>query len=163
LGHFERVDLRAARWRQPDELYTYFVGCSWYSSTLRVELIRLPFLPSYFQGKSTAEVMQLRAYYPPGWRWEFLGENVTRMMNGYPPGFAAEHTPYATGGVTGDRWVLAVRPWWPTLLAAILPAIWLYRFRGADGRSRLQVSLRELLIAFTLLAAMLGAILWLKN
>ena len=57
------------------------------------------------------------------------GEDVTAVMNGYPAGFAAERWPYTVEPTApGRRWVLAVRPWLPTALAAVLPAAWAYRF-----------------------------------
>jgi hypothetical protein len=84
-------------------------------------------------------------------------------MHGDPPGFAAAHFPYSkAGGIRGDRWELAVRPWLPTLLTAVLPAIWMYRRRKAS-RSIRQFDLRELFVVTTLLAVLLGVAIWLKN
>jgi hypothetical protein len=128
LGHFERIDVRYARWPRADEAYTGYLGISWYANTLRVELIRVPFAPAYFhRGLPMVSLPWHLQQYPPGVRWEFLGNGVTRVMNGYPPGFDFAHTPYTTDGVTGDRLALAVRPWLPALLTAVLPAIWLYK------------------------------------
>jgi hypothetical protein len=127
LGHFERVDLRYAHWSRADELHSTFVGFSWYANTLRLEVIHLPFGPAYFRDRTDAWTAWFRGQHPPGARWDFLGEDVTAVMNGCPPGFAAGHWPYPTAGVIGDRWVLAVRPWLPTGLAAVLPAVWLVR------------------------------------
>ena len=54
LGHFERVDLRYARWTRADEVNSYFAGFSWYSNTLRLEVIRLPFSPGDSGGGRTS-------------------------------------------------------------------------------------------------------------
>ncbi len=162
LGHFERVDLRYARWRQADDVQSYFAALSWYSNTLRVEVISLPFGPAFFQGQPAANVQHFRDQHPRGARWEFNGENITAVMNGYPPGYSAQHTPYSTAGVTGDRYVLAVRPWLPTLLAAVLPFAWLV-FYCRRTRTGWQFGLRDLFIALTLLSVLLAGGLWLMH
>lgn len=127
LGHFERVDVRYARWPRADVLHNYYLGFSWYSNTLRLEVVSQSFAPSPADALADRQVRLLRQQDPPGVRWAFLGEDVTRVMNGYPPGFAAGHRPYGTAGMAGDRRNLAVRPWLPALLAAVLPALWTAR------------------------------------
>ena len=136
LGHFERFDVRYAHWPRADELHSHFLGFSWYSNTLRLEVIRLPFGPAYFRRLSGPNVRHFREQHPRGARWQFVGEDVTREMNGYPPGFAAAHTRYTTAGVAGDRWIVAVRPWAPAVLTAVLPAVWFYRFSRARRARR---------------------------
>jgi hypothetical protein len=132
LRHFELVQVRYAHWPQADELHSCSLGFSWYSNTLRLQLIRVPFAPAHFRGRSDDRLRDFRVTHPPGLRWNFVGENVTRFMNGYAPGFAAGHYPYTMGpAARGDRSVLAVRPWLPALLTAVLPAAWLIRFRQA--------------------------------
>jgi hypothetical protein len=85
LGHFERVDLRYARWRQADDMHSYFAALSWYSNTLRLEVISVPFGPAFFQSQPAGNVQYFRNQHPPGVRWGFLGDNITAEMNGYPP------------------------------------------------------------------------------
>ncbi len=136
LGHFEQVSIWHARWPRADDARTLFVGFSWYSNTLRLEVIRQRFGTSHFQAWTAQQRDVFRRGSPPGMRWSFGGDNVTWAMNGYPPGFAAERTPYGSGPIrSGHRWVLAVRPWLPTMLTAVLPAIWLRR-HGKARRAR---------------------------
>lgn len=159
LRHFECVDVRYARCPQGDELHSFYVGCSWYSNTHRLDLSRRVFTPRHCQGRREDWMKSLRSSYPPGLRLEFLGENVTMFMNGYPPGFSARYYPSRQTDFFGGSCTLAVRPWLPTLLTAILPAIWLYRFlRTASW----QFGLQQLLVAISLIAAALGAGIWLK-
>jgi hypothetical protein len=148
LGHFERVDWRYNRWRGND-LQTYFACLSWYSNTLRVEFIRVPI------GQAS---LDYHAYYPLGSRWSFVGDETTAEMNGYPAGFYARHDSYAVG----HAYVLAVRPWLPTLLAAILPAIWLIQYRRRHG-TLWRFGLRELLASITVIALLLTCGLWLAR
>ena len=145
LGHFEQVRLQYARWPQPDEHEVFHLGFSWYSNTLRLELVHATRLPAHFRtmmlGRSAAWaekwLKEHRAANPPGLRSTFEGEDVTLEMNGYPPGFAARHFPYSRDPTSpGDRWILSVRPWLPTLLAAVLPAVWVVRFRRARRARR---------------------------
>ena len=144
INHFERVDLRYARWTRADEVNSWFAGFSWYSNTLRLEVIRLPFSPGHFRGRSDEWMTWFRKDHPPGARWAFLGEEVTGEMNGYPPGFEARHNPFRTAGVAGDAWVVAVRPWAPTLATAVLPGVWVWRFWRARRARRRRGGLREL-------------------
>jgi len=137
LGHFEQISMWHARWPSADEARTLYVGFSWYSNTLRLQVIRQRFDATYFRGWPMERMAEFRRSRPPGMRWLFVGEHVTREMNGYPPGFAARRSPYGTGPVRpGEISVLAVRPWLPTLLTAALPAVWLYRYGKARSASR---------------------------
>jgi hypothetical protein len=122
-GHFEQVDLRYAGWSEAEGVSTVFAGFSWYSSTLRLEVIRVPFTAGDLRGRPEGWVERLRETDPPGVRWAFQGEDVTLVMNGYPPGFEAGRWPYPTAGVVGDRGVVAVRAWVPVVLAAVLPGV----------------------------------------
>src|SRR5688500_9461665 len=136
LGHFEQLSVWYARWPRADEARTLYIGFSWYSNTLRLKVIREGFVPASFGGLNAHQMEDFRRSRPPGVRWFFAGESVTRAMNGYPPGFTARHSPYGNGPIRpGHNWVLAVRPWLPTGVTAVLPAIWLYR-RGKARRAR---------------------------
>jgi hypothetical protein len=135
-SHFERVDLRHNRWREPDHLRATFVGVSWYASTLRLELISTPYTREQVGGPPE-RFDAIRSQHPRGFRWDFLGDNITAQMNGYPPGFAAGHYPYGpTGAARGERWVLAVHLWLPTLLAAVPPAALVARALRARAAAR---------------------------
>ena len=145
LRHFEQVRLAYVRWPQPDEHQALHVGVSWYGNTLRLEVVHATRLPAFYgnlmRGRSaewSAEWMKgHRATNPPGLRWSFEGDDVTAEMYGYPPGYAARHFRYSNDPANpGDRWILSVRPWLPTLLAAVLPAVWVYRFRKARRARR---------------------------
>jgi hypothetical protein len=163
LRHFELVHLKYARWVGPEELVSYSAGFAWYSNTLRLEVIRLPFLPANFRGQSDEWFQVVQRDHPPGPRLDFIGDATSRLMNGYPPGFTAGHYPSGIPGYKSDRWVLAVRPWLPTLLAAVLPANWLVRRRMKRRAPFWQFGLRELFVAITVVAVILGAAIWLKN
>ena len=65
LRHFEIVDVRYARWTQADELRSWFFGFSWYSDTLRAELIWLPMMPQHFRVHPGVLEGVYRVY-PPG-------------------------------------------------------------------------------------------------
>jgi hypothetical protein len=137
LGYFEQMSVWHSRWVKADEAQTLYVGFSWYSNTLRLNVIRERFEPAYFRGWSAPLMTEFRRSRPPGMRWFFAGENVTRAMNGYFPGFTATSSPYGSGPIPpGRSWVLAVRPWLPTLMAAVLPAIWLCRYAKARRARR---------------------------
>jgi hypothetical protein len=137
LGHFEQVSVWHARWARADEAQTLYVGFSWYSNTLRLKVIRERFEPAYLRGFSAARVDKLRISRPPGTRWSFAGDSVTRAMNGDFPGFAARSSPYGSNPIRpGHRWVLAVRPWLPALMTSVLPAVWLYRYAKARRARR---------------------------
>lgn len=155
LGHFERIDVRYNRSARADELHCYYLGFAWYSNTFRVHIARRRFEPSHFQGQSQQWLSSLRASYPLGLKLAFLGEDVTQVMNGYPPGFAAYHRRDAPGKAVGDQWILAVRPWLPTLVTAVTPAIWLWRRLRARSW---QFGLRHLLFGVLLLAVALAVV-----
>lgn len=138
-GHLEQVRIRYARWPKADQSRRVHVIFSWYSNTLRLRVIDSALTPDHFRGWSNERLDDFRERRPPGLRVEFDGEDVTREMNGYRPGFAARYYPDTDRPPAyGDQYVLAVRPWLPTLLSAALPAIWMYRFvrtRRARRRS----------------------------
>lgn len=161
-GHWELIHVRYERWLQPNELVSYFAGFSWYSNTLRLEVKRLPYLPANFRGQSDEWLRTVRRDHPPGLRLDFIGDPTSRLMNFDPPGFSAGHYPYGIRGYNGDRWVLAVRPWLPTLLAAVLPAIWVCRYRRMR-QAAWQFGLRELFVVMTVFGVLLGAFIWLMR
>jgi hypothetical protein len=137
LRHFEMVQVRHASWPRADELHARYLGFSWYSNTLRLEVIRVTYLAAVFKGQPAASMAALRSNDPPGLRANLVGENETLLMNGYPAGFEVGHYPYGSGpAMPGDRWVLAVRPWVPALLTAVLPMVWVYRIRRARRARR---------------------------
>ena len=146
LGHFEQVTMRYRGWPAAEEYRTGHVGFSWYSNTLRLVVTRFTRHPARFrqllhpglQDTYRREMSEFRTAHPAGWRWWFDGDEVTRDMNGYPPGFAARHSPYRDDPARpGDQWVLAVRPWLPAVVFAVLPAMWLRRFLKARRARRL--------------------------
>jgi hypothetical protein len=146
LAHFEIVTVRYERWPRADDHRSTFLGVSWYSNTLRFELICTHRPPAHFalvlRTRTAAEtakwLKEHQAVHPPGLRAAFDGDDVTGVMNGFPPGYAAGHFPYGTGmGATGERWVLSVRPWLPALATALLPAVWVYRFRKTRRARRI--------------------------
>lgn len=164
LGHFEMVDCRYASWPQRDELHRVYASFSWYSNTLCLEVIQESFLPSYFRNSSGDTIAGLFPSSPPGMQFGFVGRDTTLAMNGFPPGFTARHSPYGTTGVVGDRWVLAVRPWLPTLVTLILPAIVIYRYRRAARLSASwQFGLRGMFVVMTALCVFLWLVIRLKN
>jgi hypothetical protein len=164
LGHFEIVNVRHGRWPRADEHVGYQIHFSWYWNTLRLEASRTSITPAFFR-KYNNWLTSRRSRYPPGLQWEFTGEPTTLEMNGYSRGWAAHHYPWSPGpGCNEDRWELRVRPWLPTLLTAVLPAVWLYRNRrGADGSPRWRFGLRQAFVATTLVAVFLWLIIWLKS
>ncbi len=138
LGHFAPVRVRYARWPKPDEGRRVHLIFSWYSNTLQVRVIDSAVVAAHFRDWSQERLNRFRQQRPAGLRFEFDGEDVTREMNGYRPGFAARYYPdMDRPPAYGDQYVLAVRPWAATLLLAVLPAVWMYRFvkaRRARGR-----------------------------
>jgi hypothetical protein len=145
LTHFEQIGIGRTRWPQANEYRTFSVGLAWHSNTLRLDVRRYARLPAYFDNmlpeRSSAWRQQwtaeFRANHPPGWRWNFDGERETLLMNGYPPGWRARYYPSKSSpNEPGGTFTLSVRPWLPTLLTAVLPAIWLYRFLKARRAHR---------------------------
>jgi hypothetical protein len=122
LGHFEQVNVWYARWPAPDDGRSAYLGFSWYASTLRVRVVHARFGPADFRDWPPERLSYFRHARPAGLRWEFLGVRETAEMNGYPPGFDMRYYPDADRPQGyGDSWTLAVRPWLPTLLLAVLP------------------------------------------
>jgi hypothetical protein len=132
-SHFELVDLHYARWPQPDEVYGTYLSFSWYSSTLRLELYRDH---GVFRGDLADLLEGWRQTRPPGLHGAFVGEPETLLMNGFPLGFRARHYLSHSGPAKGDRWILSVPVWLPTLLSAILPALWFTRLLRARRARR---------------------------
>lgn len=129
LGHFEQFHIRYARWPKPEEGRRVYVIVSWYSNTLRLSVIDSAVVAAHFRDWSGDRLNHFRQRRPPGLHFAFDGEDVTREMNGYRPGFAAHFYPDTDRPPAyGDQYVLAVRPWLPTLLLAVLPALWLHGF-----------------------------------
>jgi hypothetical protein len=129
LGHFEIVHMRYARWPQSEEPHGTYFSFSRYSNTLRAEVNRTHLMPAYFASHADPSSQGFRAIDPPGMHWYFAGDRTTRIMNSYDAGYAARHYAYTAPADTEDIWLLAVRPWPPTFLTAVLPMIWLIRFR----------------------------------
>lgn len=126
LWHFEMVTLHDERWTSERERRSTYAGFAWFANTLRLEVTSLTYTPT---------AAGSRAADPPGLRWAFVGEPETLLMNGYPPGFEAGR--YSYYSPKGRRYVLAVRPWLPAALAAVLPVAWMgrrVRARRARGR-----------------------------
>jgi hypothetical protein len=154
LGHFEMIHWRHNRWQHADGLEVHFASLSWYSNTFRGEWIHYPVGSIDLRG----QYPQYRGQYPPGSNWDFVGDETTREMNGFRTGFFARKFPYQTG----VRYEVTVRPWLPTLLAAILPVVWLIQYRRRHG-VLWRFGLRELLLSVTTIAALLGCGLWLMR
>jgi hypothetical protein len=125
LGHFEMITLRDERLTSGRELRSSYAGFSWFSNTLRLEVISLTHKPTTV-GSRTAD--------PPGLRWDFVGEDETLTMNGYPAGFEVGGYPYSFP--RGRRYVLAVRPWLPAAVTGVLPGVWAWRFARARRARR---------------------------
>jgi hypothetical protein len=134
---------------------------SWYSNTLRLRVIDSVLRPAHFDGWSEKRLHDFRDQRPPGLRFAFAGEDVTLEMNGYRPGFDARYYPDTDRPPAyGDQYVLAVRPWLPTLLSAALPLLWLYRYLNATSW---QFGLRQAFLAVSIFAVVLWIMMWLKN
>jgi len=162
LGHFEMISFRYSRWPRANEVHTYSGFLGWYSNTFRCEVTYSPLEPRFFEGMSDENVETFRKSQPPGAYWAFVGDDGTMVMSSYRAGFAYRHTPYQTAVSNGDYYILAVRPWLPTLLAAILPVFWMIQYRRRHG-TLWQFGVRELFIGVTVLAALLGSGLWLMR
>jgi hypothetical protein len=160
LGNFERLDLRYVRCPQPDELHTFYLGFSWYSNTFRLHLARRTYAPVHFRGKPEEWKTTLQSMYPRGLHCTFLDESITQFFSRDRPGFRARHYQDVPSEAYGDRWMLAVRPWLPTLLTAALPTIWCYRRLSAASW---QFGLRQLLWTVSLLAVVLATFTWLMK
>lgn len=152
LGHFEMVRYNYVHWLDADRFHQDYASLAWYSNTLRIEMRT----HSEASGSSKTTVRQL----PPGTRLSFIAESVTQEMNGYPPGFYAQRGYHRLLFAKQEYFILSVRPWLPTLLAAILPALWFIQHRRRSGAGW-RFGLREMFIVTTVLALLLGGALWL--
>jgi hypothetical protein len=132
-SHFEIVSLDYSRWSPSDELHAAYLSFSWYDTTLRLELVTDHAL---FRGPTADLIDRWRDSRPPGLHWLFTDDLTTRLMNGFPPGFAAAHYPSHSGPAKGDRYILSTRAWLPPLLTAILPAAWFTRLLRARRARR---------------------------
>jgi hypothetical protein len=160
LGNFEGVNLNYVRCPRQDELHSIHIGFSWYSNTHRLILSRRTFSPAHFRGKSGEWLKSLHLNYPTGLRLSFFGEYQSRFMNPRQPGFNVQHSQISSAQVIEDRWVFAVRPWLPTLLAALLPALWSFRRLRANSW---RFGLRQALLAVSASAITLWLIMRLKG
>ena len=93
LGHFEMVRYSRVHWPEPDRFHQDYGSLAWYSNTLRVEM-----RTNSVAAASSSEIT-LRQL-PLGTRLDFVAENITRKMNGYPPGFYAQRGDQRSGQVT---------------------------------------------------------------
>lgn len=156
VRHFELVQVRHVRWPQEMDMYCEYAGLTWYGSTLRLEVTRTRSGP---EEMPTAEQMQAdRAHFPPGFMGGFVGEETTAMLSTYPEGFRFQRYVSATGGFSDSNTILSVRAWLPTLLASMLPAIWLILYRRRKG-TLWRVGLRELFVLVTVFAVGLCGVL----
>ena len=132
LWHYELVEVEYTRWPRSDKMDSGFFQVSWHSSTVSFKLITEFVGPAHFRDASAAWFTRSPAENPPGMRWSKAGDETTRDMNGDPDGFYTRHylwTPVL--GVRRDTWMLGVRPWLPMALLAVMPALWVKRFRKA--------------------------------
>lgn len=159
-GHFEMVTLRYVRWPQETEMRAVFAELTWYGTTLRLAVKRDALGP---EGMRTAKQQQTYlAQVPPGLIADFAGEVTTSTFNAYPEGFQFQRSVSAVPGYSRSSTILSVRAWLPTLLAAVLPAIWFVRYRRRQG-TLWRVGLRELFVVVTLIAVGTGGALWLMK
>jgi hypothetical protein len=163
LGHFELVHWEHNRWQQANDLRHNTVSLAWYPRTFQLAVAQLQCDPEFFESYPTSAVQDYREMFPAGSRWQFFFREDSKFPEkfGYGAGFHAEHRSFRPQSAD-DRYVLSVRPWLPTLLAAILPAIWLIQYRRRRGLLW-QFGLRELLLSVTAMAALLGGALWLMR
>src|SRR5439155_21717050 len=107
-----------------------YIEFAWYSNTLRLYVISNRYPPG------------LRSSTPPGWHWWFQDEFQMLTRIEYDPGFQFRHRvqvfnpPDPGWGSSTTDWVIGVRPWLPTLLFALLPAMWVRRFVKLRRRRR---------------------------
>ncbi|MEM9353308.1 MAG: hypothetical protein AAGA92_09870 [Planctomycetota bacterium] len=147
LCHSEKIHIRSVTWPETNEVRTRFVGLSWYSNTLRLRMHYWPLTAEYFKKYGSLQRTRETFGYREGWTFTFLGEDNTRFMAPDPPGFSAKSWSKGDGDY---NYVIAVRPWLPTLLAFILPVVWYVRYRKANyALSIWQFSLRELILTLT--------------
>lgn len=166
LGHFEQVRCEYVNWSQSNEVHSYYLNISWYSDTLRLRLSCQSLTSSYFRkhGDDVLERTRTTYGYSPGWSYSFSGDDATRYFSPYRQGFTARYWASGNAGNPRNGWILTVPPWLPTLLAAVLPVVWLFRYHKSRHPSQVwQFSLRELLITMTVFSVLLWAVIWLKN
>lgn len=160
VRHFEMVTLRHVRWPHETEMRAEFAELTWYGTTLRLEVKRDVLGP---EGMRTAKQQQTyRAQIPPGLIADFAGEVTTATLDSYSEGFQYQQSVSAVPGYSRSSTVISVRAWLPTLLAAVLPAIWFIQYRRRQG-TLWRVGLRELFVVVTLVAVVTGGALWLMN
>jgi hypothetical protein len=134
--HFEEISLQYRRYPEPAEYRHMFVSFSWYSNTLRLAVTRYNRSAARFRQLYPRSEQELRKLIhmvhgdnPAGMHWSFNGEHVRPSIYGFDPGFRRRHIPFDDHPLRhSEGWVFAVRPWLPTLLTALLPAIWIWRF-----------------------------------
>ena len=162
VRHFEILHADYNRWRQPDGLQHYAVSLAWYPHTILLSVNREQCAPKFFASFDSKGIAEYRKIFPAGSSWHFFREDSGFSSKfGYPSGFHAEHRSFRPLA-DDDRYLFSVRPWLPTLLAAILPAIWLIQYRRRRG-VLWKLGLRELLLSLTTVAVLLGAALWLMR
>lgn len=163
-GHFEKFSLHYNRWPAKTEVRSYHLDVVWdCRRILRAHINHWTFTAADFAGqpRPSTVLKQTRAGHPPGLKCSFLAPQSHPWM---APEFPFTGTiDWRSSAVKhGHYWKLSVRLWLPTLLSGVLPAIWIYRWRRSKEHPW-QFSMREFLMAFTVLAILLGLGIRLAN
>ncbi|TWT77879.1 hypothetical protein Pla123a_16770 [Posidoniimonas polymericola] len=160
LGHHESVGAGYNQWTSDDEVLQYGVDLAWNANTFHLSGGYAERGPKYFyergDTRSVEELQKLRSF-RAGVRLWFINDIGSAMGGPRPEGFG-----YGLRRGTGGGWSvgLAVRPWAPAAMFAVLPLVWLYRRQRRRGW---RFSLRESLVATTAVALLLCGLVLLKN
>lgn len=155
VGHEEVVFVRYDHWTEGKDLQFWDLRVGWFYSTLRLEI----FTNRIRDEDEPSDLMKaIREQTPPGLTWNFIGETTRWDLRDFSPGFAYQRT---SSPPTLTEIGISVRPWLPTLLAAVLPAIWFVRYRQRQG-TLWRFGLREVFALVTVFALGLGVVLWLR-